>query len=102
MNTISVARNYWTAERVKLKPGERKKKKRNRTKDINSKQTTNQTSNIISTNKSWKQKITKSVYKNKIKSGKLIMEENKILIRDPKSFWFNFYGSKDFNENLKH
>ena len=27
MNTISVARNYWTAERVKLKPGERKKKK---------------------------------------------------------------------------
>ena len=26
MNTISVARNYWTAERVKLKPGERKKK----------------------------------------------------------------------------
>ena len=101
MNTISVARNYWTAERVKLKPGERKKK-RNRTKDINSKQTTNQTSNIISTNKSWKQKITKSVYKNKIKSGKLIMEENKILIRDPNSFWFNFYGSKDFNENLKH
>ena len=101
MNTIFVARNYWTAERVKLKPGERKKK-RNRTKDINSKQTTNQTSNIISTNKSWKQKITKSVYKNKIKSGKLIMEENKILIRDPKSFWFNFYGSKDFNENLKH
>ena len=101
MNTISVARNYWTAERVKSKPGERKKK-RNRTKDINSKQTTNQTSNIISTNKSWKQKITKSVYKNKIKSGKLIMEENKILIRDPKSFWFNFYGSKDFNENLKH
>ena len=101
MNTISVARNYWTAERVKLKPRE-KKKKRNRTKDINSKQTINQTSNIISTNKSWKQKITKSVYKNKIKSGKLIMEENKILIRDPKSFWFNFYGSKDFNENLKH
>ena len=83
MNTIPVARNYWTAERVKLKPRE---KKRNRTKDINSKQTINQTSNIISTNKSWKQKITKNVYKNKIKSGKLIMEENKILIRDPKGF----------------
>ena len=30
------------------------------------------------------------------------MEENMIVIRDPKSFCFNFKWPKCFNENLKH
>ena len=40
------------AERVKFMP--RKRKKRNRNQNLNSKQTINQTSSIISSNKSWK------------------------------------------------
>ena len=30
------------------------------------------------------------------------MEENMIVIRDPKTFCFNFDWLKDVNENLKH
>ena len=30
------------------------------------------------------------------------MEENMIVIRDPKTFCFNFDWPKDFDENLKH
>ena len=30
------------------------------------------------------------------------MEENMIVIRDPKTFCFNFDWPKDVNENLKH
>ena len=30
------------------------------------------------------------------------MEENMIVIRDRKTFCFNFHWLKDFNENLKH
>ena len=44
------------AERVKLNPGKRKKN-RNKIRIFNSKQTFNLTSNIVSTNKSWKQFI---------------------------------------------
>ena len=40
-------------------------------------------------------KTTKKVYNN------LIMEENMIMIRDPKTFCFNFDWSKDVDENLK-
>ena len=32
----------------------------------------------------------------------IIMEENMILIRDLKTFCFNFDWSKDVDENLKH
>ena len=31
-----------------------------------------------------------------------MMEENMILIRDPKTFYFDFDWSKDVDENLKH
>ena len=31
----------------------------------------------------------------------VIMEENMIAIRDPKTFCFNFYFPKDFDEKLK-
>ena len=41
-------------------------------------------------------KITKRVYNN------LIMEENMIMIRDPKIFWFNFDWPKEVDENFKH
>ena len=44
------------AERVKFNPQERQKN-RNRIKSFNSKQTINQTSNIIGANKCWKQFI---------------------------------------------
>ena len=30
------------------------------------------------------------------------MEGNMIVIRDPKTFFFNFYWPKDIDENLKH
>ena len=30
------------------------------------------------------------------------MEENMNMIKDPKTFCFNFYCSKDVEENLKH
>ena len=30
------------------------------------------------------------------------MEENIIVIRDPKTFYFNFDRPKDFDENLNH
>ena len=30
------------------------------------------------------------------------MEENMIVIRDPKTFYFNFNWSKDVDKNLKH
>ena len=32
----------------------------------------------------------------------IIMEENMIVIRDPKTFCFNFDFPKDFDENLMH
>ena len=32
----------------------------------------------------------------------MIMEENLIVIREPKTFCFNFDWSKDVDENLKH
>ena len=32
----------------------------------------------------------------------MIMEGNMIVIRDPKTFCFNFDCSKDVDENLKH
>ena len=32
----------------------------------------------------------------------IIMEENIIVIRDPKTFCFNFDWPKDLDENLKH
>ena len=32
----------------------------------------------------------------------IIMEENLIVIKDMKKFYFNFDWSKDVNENLKH
>ena len=32
----------------------------------------------------------------------IIIEENMILIRDPKTFYFDFGWYKDVNENLKH
>ena len=63
------------AERIKLNPWKRKKNKIS-IKNINSKQAVNQTSNIISTNKSLnnynnllhqRNKITKNVYNNLIK-----------------------------------
>ena len=41
-------------------------------------------------------RITKRVYNN------LIMEENMIMIRDPKIFWFNFDWPKEVDENFKH
>ena len=31
----------------------------------------------------------------------IIMEENMIVIRNPKTFYFNFDWSKDVDENLK-
>ena len=30
------------------------------------------------------------------------MEENMIVIRDPKTFYFDFHWSKDVDKNLKH
>ena len=30
------------------------------------------------------------------------MEENMVVIRDPKTFYFDFYWSKDVHENLKY
>ena len=30
------------------------------------------------------------------------MEENMVVIRDPKTFYFDFYWSKDVDENLKY
>ena len=32
----------------------------------------------------------------------IIMEENMIVIRDPKTFYFDFDWPKDVDENLKH
>ena len=32
----------------------------------------------------------------------IIMEENMVVIRDPKTFWFNFDWPKYDDENLKH
>ena len=32
----------------------------------------------------------------------MIMEENMVLIRDPKTFCFDFDRAKDFDKNLKH
>ena len=31
-----------------------------------------------------------------------VMEENMIMIRDPKTFYFDFHWPKDVDENLKH
>ena len=49
-------------------------------------------------------KITKKVYNNLIIIILIIiiMEQNMIVIRDPKTFGFNFDGSKYVDENLKH
>ena len=32
----------------------------------------------------------------------MIMEENMIVIRDPKTFYLNFIWPKDIDENFKH
>ena len=100
------------AERVKLNP---QKNNRNRIKSINSKQTINYTFSIISANESWKQikkwnqtntvffvshKITKNF--NQVNQFMIIMEENMIVIRDPKTFYFYFDWPKDVIENLQH
>ena len=88
-------------------------------KTFNSKQAINQTSHIIRTNKSWKQfkqiknEVRQILYllyqqKNHQKSLQqfnqvmVIMEENMILIRDPKTFYFNFNQPKYVDDNLKH
>ena len=45
-------------------------------------------------------KITKKVYNSLIKSW--LMEENMVVIRDPKTFYLDFDWPKDVDENLKH
>ena len=41
-------------------------------------------------------------YTNQFNQVIMIMQENMIVIGDPKSFYFYFYWPKDVDENLKH
>ena len=107
------------AEKVKLK-----KQKRNRNQNLNSKQTINWTSSIVSTNKNWKQFIQTKKQKNKKYRTKyfiqilyllyqhnkitqqfnqviIIMEGNRLVITtEPNFFYFDL--PKDTDINLKH